>query len=418
MPREALRDCCVAASGSLLSVEQALEFLIERALPVSEIEMIEVRDALNRVLAEDLLSGVDVPAMDNSAMDGYAVRSAELADDKEYRLPVSQRIAAGDCGTPLQSATAARIFTGAPLPAGADAVVMQELCERQPDGSVRIHGSVGHGDNVRRAGEDIASGAVILKKGTRLRPQEIGLAACIGAARLSVFRRVRVALLSTGNELVMPGERLRPGQRFNSNHHTLMTLLTGLGCEIADGAQLPDDRSATRRALQQAAHEADLVLTSGGVSVGEEDHVRAVVEELGHLDLWRVAIKPGKPLAFGRIGLAAFIGLPGNPVSAFVTFCLFVRPFILRLQGVAEVTPQSFWVMADFERRRSEKRREYLRARLTTENGWTCVALYPHQGSDVLTSIAWADGLVDIAPGELVERGRAVRFIPFSELLA
>ena len=413
-----LIDSCTETSGALLSVEQALELLIERALPVGEIEMIDVTNALSRVVAEDICSTVDVPASDNSAMDGYAVRSGDISTDKAYWLPVSQRVAAGSCGDALAPGTVARIFTGAPLPRGADAVVMQERCAVHMDGSVRIAGPVSPGANVRRAGEDVQCGSIVVKRGTRLRAQEMGLAAAAGAATLPVFRRVRVALLSSGNELATPGTPLRPGQCFNSNHSVLTGLLRGLGCEVVDGGWMPDDPGATRRALKLAAQETDLVLTSGGVSVGEEDHVRKAVEELGHLDLWRVAIKPGKPLAFGRIGAAAFIGLPGNPVSAFVTFCLFVRPFILRLQGATEVGPHSFWVTAAFERRVAEKRREYLRARLTTENGSTCAVPYPHQGSGVLTSVAWADGLVDIAPGELIERGRAVRFIPFSELLA
>lgn len=418
MLRDALTDSCSETSGALLSVEQALELLIERALPVGEIERVDVTQALHRVVAEDILSAVDVPATDNSAMDGYAVRSGDVSADRAYWLPVSQRIAAGSGGEPLSLGTVARIFTGAPLPRGADAVVMQEQCAVHMDGSVRIAGPVRPGANVRRAGEDVRRGSAVVKKGTRVRAQDMGLAAAVGAGKLPVFRRVHVALLSSGNELAMPGGPLQPGQCFNANHSVLTGLLRGLGCEVVDGGWIPDDPVATRRALKLAAQESDLVLTSGGVSVGEEDHVRAAVEELGHLDLWRVAVKPGKPLAFGRIGAAAFVGLPGNPVSAFVTFCLFVRPFILRLQGVAEVTPHSFWVTAAFERRVAEKRREYLRARLTTENGSTCAVPYPHQGSGVLTSVAWADGLVDIAPGELVERGRAVRFIPFSELLA
>lgn len=418
MSLKALNDSGVATSATLLSVEQTLEFLIERALPVSEIEMLEVKDTLNRVVAQDIPSAIDVPSADNSAMDGYAVRSADLDHNTMYELPVSQRIAAGACGSALQPGTAARIFTGASLPCGADAVVMQERCSVQPNGHVRIAGPVTPGDNVRRAGEDIRCGSVVLKKGTRLRAQEMGLAAATGVAGLPVFRRVRVALLSSGNELVMPGDSLRPGQCFNSNHSVLTGLLSGLGCEIVNGGWMPDEPDATRRALKQAAQESDLVLTSGGVSVGEEDHVRLAVEELGHLDLWRVAIKPGKPIAFGRIGAAAFIGLPGNPVSAFVTFCLFVRPFILRLQGMTAVTPRSFAVSAAFERHVSEKRREYLRARLTTIDGQLYAETYPQQGSGVLTSVAWADGLVDVPPGERVTHGRPVRFIPFSELLA
>lgn len=417
MKWEPLTNSCITGPESLLSVEQALAYLIERAVPATEVERVTTADALYRVLGEDVVSPLDVPQMKTSAMDGYAVTSGALPEPTDYHLRVSQRIAAGGCGSPLQPGTAARIFTGAPLPEGADAVVVQERCERQPDDSVRIPGPVLTGENVRCAGDDVAAGAVVLKKGMRLRPQDIGLAAAIGAVQLPVFRRVRVALLSSGNELVMPGEQLKPGQCFNSNHHTLMALLKGLGCEVLDGGVMPDEAGATRWALKQAAQEADLVLASGGTSVGDEDHVRAAVRELGHIDLWRVGLKPGKPLAFGRIGAAAFIGLPGNPVSAFVTFCMFARPFILRLQGVVDVAPKGFWVAAGFERRVAEKRREYLRARLVTIDGRVYAEPHPKQGSGVLTSAVCADGLVDLAPEELVQRGSAIRFIPFSELL-
>jgi molybdopterin molybdotransferase len=409
----------------ILSVDEVRRYLIERALPVVGTEVVATETAFGRVLAQDQRSPINVPGADNSAMDGYALASRDLGRAGEFRLVVSQRIAAGQVGPPLAPGTAARIFTGAWLPPGADAVAMQEHCRTEPDGTVVIPGPVARGANVRRAGDDIAADACILRRGTRLRAQDLGLAASVGLARLPVFRRLRVALLSTGDELVAPGAALGPGRIYNSNLYTLAGLLQGLGCEWFDAGWVPDDPRQTQETLERAAEAADLVIASGGVSVGEEDHVKAAIRELGHLDLWRVAVKPGKPLAFGRIGATPFLGLPGNPVSAFVTFGLFVRPFILCSQGVAcgqggaDVVPRSFPVVAGFEWSGAKKRREYLRARLRlAENGATIAEIYPNQSSAVLTSAAWAEGLVEVPEGETVANGQAVRFIPFSELLS
>jgi len=418
-------DGCDHEPAPILSVEQVQRYLIERVLPVAGKEVVATETALGRVLAEDQRSLMNIPGADNSAMDGYALASRDIERAGEFRLVVSQRIAAGQVGQPLAPGTAVRIFAGAWLPPGADTVAMQEHCRIEPDGTVVIPGPVTRGANVRRAGEDVAAGACILRRGTRLRAQDLGLAASVGLARLPVFRRLRVALLSTGNELVEPGAALRPGQIYNSNLYMLAGLLQGLGCEWFSAGWVPDDPTQTHEALARAAEAADLVIATGGVSVGEEDHVKAAIRDIGHLDLWRVAVKPGKPLAFGRIGATPFLGLPGNPVSAFVTFCLFVRPFVLRSQGIvcgqggADTVPRSFPVVAGFEWSGAKKRCEYLRARLRlTENGATIVEIYPNQSSAALTSAAWAEGLVEVPEGHTVAHGQTVRFFPFSELLS
>jgi len=400
---------------NMLSADEALAFLLARARPANKTEQIATTDALGRVLAERLTSAVNVPPLDNSAMDGYAVRIADLVN-ASTRLRVTQRIPAGTVGQPLEAGQAARIFTGAPVPAGCDAVVMQEYCGVEGD-TVTVGKPPKMGENIRRSGEDIAVGAEVLPVGIRLRPQEMGLAAAVGAASLPVYRKLKVATFFTGDEIVMPGEPLKPGQIYNSNRFVLTGLLQALGCEVVDLGIVPDDFAATVKVLETAAAGADLIITSGGVSVGEEDHVKAAVEAVGKLDMWKIAIKPGKPLAFGEVGKVPFIGLPGNPVSAFVTFCLFVRPFILRSQGITAAAPQAFSLKADFDWLKPDKRREFLRARLhTAENGEVGVQLYPHQGSGVLTSTVWADGLVEVPEGATVRRGETIKFLPFSGL--
>ncbi|MDP2879149.1 MAG: molybdopterin molybdotransferase MoeA [Sulfuricella sp.] len=400
----------------MLSADDALSFLLARVRPANKTEQIATADALGRVLAERLTSMVNVPPLDNSAMDGYAVRTADLIN-ASTRLRVTQRIPAGTVGQPLEAGQAARIFTGAPVPAGCDAVVMQEYCGAEGD-TVTVSKHPKMGENIRRSGEDIAAGAEILPAGIRLRPQEMGLAASVGIATLLVYRKLKIATFFTGDEIVMPGEPLKPGQIYNSNRFVLTGLLQAMGCEVVDLGIVPDDFAATVKVLEHAAGCADLVITCGGVSVGEEDHVKAAVEAVGKLDLWKIAIKPGKPLAFGNVGSTPFIGLPGNPVSAFVTFCLFVRPFILRSQGITAAAPQAFLLKADFDWLKSDKRREFLRARLhMAENGEVRVQLYPNQGSGVLTSTVWADGLVEVPEGTPIHRGETVKFLPFSGLL-
>ncbi len=396
----------------MLSATQLLENLLDRARGATEMETVAITAAHGRVLAVPQISSITVPPLDNSAMDGYAVRLADVAH-VGTRLPVSQRIQAGSVGQPLAAATAARIFTGAPVPAGADAVLMQEDCTAEGD-AVLINKLPQPGENIRRAGEDIQAGAQILAAGTRFTAAEMGLAASVGLAELPVFKRLKVACFFTGDELVTPGAPLAPGQIYNSNRYTLAGLINDLGCELIDLGIVPDTLEATEAALARAAREADVVITSGGVSVGEADYVKAAVEKLGQVEMWKVAMKPGKPVVYGQVADADFIGLPGNPVSAFVTFCLFVRPFLLKRMGVADVLYRAFAVQADFAWTRPGTRREFLRARLQA-NGK--LALFPNQGSGVLTSCAWADGLADIGVGETVQAGDWVRFIPFSELL-
>ncbi|MCX7892879.1 MAG: molybdopterin molybdotransferase MoeA [Burkholderiales bacterium] len=402
----------------LLSVDEALARLLEGAAPVGDVETVATLDAAGRVLAAPQVSAVDVPPLDNTSMDGYAVRAADCASGSA-RLRVAQRIAAGAVGQPLAPGTAARVFTGAPIPPGADAVVMQEATAIDGEFVVVKH-APRTGEWIRRAGEDIRRGARILEAGVRLSPQAAGLAASVGLATLPVFRRLRVAVFFTGNELVMPGEPLPQGAIYNSNRFTLTGLLRSLGCEITDLGIVPDRLDATRAALREAAAGNDLVVTSGGMSVGEEDHVKPAVEAEGRLDLWKIAVKPGKPLAFGSLGRgdgssARFIGLPGNPVSSFVTFLVFVRPFILRCQGVAAVAPRAYTLPAHFDWPKPDARREFLRARLDAEGG---LELFPNQGSGVLTSTVWGDGLVDNPPKQAIARGDRVRFLPFSELLS
>ncbi len=402
----------------MLTFEQAFERLLAAARPVAEIRSLPLTAAAGRVLAAPQVSAVDSPPLDNSAMDGYAVRLADIAA-AGCALPVSQRIPAGQVGSALQPGAAARIFTGAPVPPGADAVVMQERCVAKGD-TVVINQVPRPGENIRRAGEDIAAGAEILKAGIRLRPQDIALAASAGLPELPVYRRLRVGVFFTGDELVPPGEPLPPGGIYNSNRYALLALLDGLGCELRDLGTVPDKLSATREALRKAAADNDVILTSGGISVGEEDHVKAAVEAEGRLDLWKIAIKPGKPLAFGEIdrdggGKAWFVGLPGNPVSAMVTFLVLVRPFLLRLQGVADVVPRRFPLRAEFDWPRPDARAEFLRGRMTDDGG---VELFPNQGAGVLTSLCWGDGLVLLRPEQTVRRGDTVFFAPFSELLS
>lgn len=402
---------------ALKSLEEAQAFLLSQARPMGELEQVAIADALGRVLAEPLISPVDVPPWDNSAMDGYAIRSADLSG-KRSCLRVAQRIPAGHCGTSLEAGTAARIFTGAPVPPGADTVVIQEVCEREGDELI-IGEPPRPGANIRRAGEDIRRGSEIVPAGVRLAPQHLGLIASVGIAQIPVFRRLKVALFSSGDELVAPGGELAPGQIYNSNQFTLGGLVRLLGCEVVDLGQVADSLEATCEALARGAEQADLVLASGGVSVGEEDHVKPAVERLGSLDLWKIAIRPGKPLAFGRIGEAPFIGTPGNPVSLFVTFLLLARPFILKSQGVSEgLLPTPLPVRAGFDCPQPGKRREFARARLELDAGGESVAtLFPSRSSGVLSSVVWAGGLVEIPEHRAIAKGERVNFLSFGELL-
>ncbi len=405
--------------SAMRSVDEAVAFLLGRSRPVTETESAALGEALGRVLAESPVAAVDVPPWDNSAMDGYAVRSADLDPaGAPVRLPVGQRIPAGRVGTPLAPGSAARIFTGAPIPPGADQVVVQEVCEVR-GGDVELRAAPAAGANIRRAGEDLRAGARALDAGTRLAPQHLGLAASVGLARLPVYRRLRVAVFSTGDELVRPGVPLGPGQIYNSNHYTLQGLLRALGCAVEDLGVVPDRLEATCEALEAAAGCADLILTSGGVSVGDEDHLKPAVERLGSLDLWRIAVRPGKPLAFGEVAGTPILGLPGNPVSLFVTFCLFARPFIVRAQGRTQTAAPALRLPADFDWPRPDPwRRGYLCARLVgDEEGSPRVEVYPSRSSGVLSSVTWARGLAVIPEGRTLRRGEPVEYLSFTELL-
>lgn len=397
------------ARQPLTAVEDARQQLLDNAEPVTGSERLPLQQAGQRIVAEDVYSSLQVPGFDNSAMDGYAVRCADLGRGP---LPVSQRIAAGQAAQPLHAASAARIFTGAPLPPGADAVVMQEQCTVSADGSVEIMAAVLPGQNIRRAGEDIASGARLLAAGTRLRAQELGLLASIGVASVSVRRRPRVAIFFTGDELVEPGQALATGQIYNSNRYMVLALLQQAGCTVTDLGIVPDVLELTRQTLRQAASDHDLVLTCGGVSVGEEDHVKAAVEAEGALRLWQIAIKPGKPLAWGRVATTHFIGLPGNPVSSLVTFKVLVEPFVRRLAGDSSRS-ETLSVKAGFDWPRPDKRREYLRVRLEQHQGQTVAVAFASQGSAVLTSCSFADGLLEVAPGQAFSSGDVLPFHPF-----
>lgn len=389
--------------------------------PGLDVEQVDSADALGRVLAEAVVSAVDVPPLDNSAMDGYAVRAEDLTGPVGARtLAVAQRIAAGQVGQPLQARTCARIFTGAPVPPGADAVVMQEHTQPAAQtGHVTFTGEVGPGQNIRRRGEDIAAGLTVLSPGLRLQAAALGVAASVGAAHLSVYRQPRVGVLTTGDELVMPGQPLPPGAIYNSNRHTLRGLVQATGARPSDLGLVPDRLDATRCALRQAAEGHDLLITSGGVSVGEEDHLRAAVQAEGGLDFWALGIKPGKPFVFGWINRpdssrCLYMGLPGNPSASFVTFLLLVRPVIGVLAGESWTLPQALPLKAAFSWPRADQRREFLRARIGADGG---VVLHPHQGSGVLTSAVWADGLVDLDPGQTVQPGDIVCYVPLAQWL-
>ena len=408
----------------MLTAQQALDHLLSNAKAVGESEAVTMQAALGRVLAENVNSLVDVPPLDNTSMDGFAVRTADTQSPGSI-LKIAQRIPAGSMGTQLEPGTAARIFTGAPVPPGADAVVMQEDCAI-PDGSsdqVQVNIAPTSGQWIRRRGEDLTAGKVALTAGTFLRPQELGVAASAGLTHLNVKRKVRVAAFFTGDELSLPGEPLKPGGIYNSNRDTLLACIKSLGCDATDYGIVPDSLEATKETLRKASKDHDLIITSGGVSVGEEDHIKPAVTAEGRLDLWQISIKPGKPLAFGAVrkssenqdGETWFIGLPGNPVSSFVTFLLFVRPFILRLQGRDAGAPQSYPMRADFDWLKGDRRNEFLRVKINAQGG---LDLFPNQSSGVLTSASWGDGLLDCPPGHTFKAGELVKYIPFNALLA
>ena len=400
----------------LLPLEEVMKILEEAAVPIREHQTVELNRASGRILAQELSAPFDVPGFDNSRMDGYAVR----ADECSSPLPISQIITAGDQATPLLKGTAARIFTGAPLPPGADSVVMQE--EAQSDGDVvTFTEPVRNNQFIGRAGEDIARGQIVLEPGHRLRPQDVGLAASMGQGQLEVFRRPKVAFFSTGDELKEPGDTLAPGQIYNSNRYLLGALLERAGCQTVDFGIVADDLEETRKVLLEAAKNSDLVLTSGGVSVGEKDYLREALDRSGKLDLWRIRIKPGKPLVFGHINNAldtttAYMGLPGNPVSVFVTFLMLAQPFLLKLAGASETRPKNIKVLAGFEQSKAQTRRQFLRCRLEERDGRDYAVPYANQSSAVLTSTSRSDGLAVVREFETVSAGDPVAFYSYQGL--
>ncbi|MBF6059091.1 molybdopterin molybdotransferase MoeA [Thiomicrorhabdus heinhorstiae] len=395
--------------------EEALYALLSDVQITDKTETIHVADGLLRILAEDIVSSVNVPPHDNSQMDGYALHSYDLEHGNTF--PVSQRIAAGEVGTELEHGTLARIFTGAPIPPGANQVVMQEDTE-EIDGQIQVKIGVKPGENIRKKGEDIKAGEVILKAGTRLRPQELGLISSIGIGEIQVYQPLKIATFTTGDELLEPGDQPQEGKIYNANRYTLSGLIPQLGFELVDMGRVEDTLEATIDAMKQAAAVADVVMTTGGVSVGEEDHIKPALETLGELHMWKVKMKPGKPIAYGKIGMengfVPFIGLPGNPVSAFATFKLFARPYLMKMQGATELSSRPIWLKADFDWPKANFRRDFLRARIVNKRQESVVEIFPHQGSGVLMSASWAEGFAVIPEDTTIAKGDKVAFYPFS----
>ena len=414
-----LSDDCFAHGGALTPLNEALALLRARVVPVCEAESVPLSRAAGRILAEDIAAAYDVPPHENSAVDGYAVFHGDLKPDRETRLPVTGRVAAGEVlGRPARRGEAIRIFTGAPMPEGPDTVMMQEDCREDGDHVVIMPG-IKRGANRRDAGEDVRAGDIVLRRGRRLAPQDVGLAAAGGRAAVEVRRPLRVAVFSTGDEVAEPPDDLKPGAVYDSNRYTLMAGLRGLHCAVSDLGILPDDRGKIRDALAGAGRQHDLILTSGGVSTGDEDHVRAAVEAIGSLHFWRLAIKPGRPVAMGQVGRTPLVGLPGNPGAVLVTFLLIARPIVLLLAGADAPPPRRYPVRAGFEHRKKEGRREFVRARLCRSADGTLTAVkHGRSGAGILSSLVNADGLVDLPPDlTYLESGQTVDFLPFSEVM-
>jgi molybdopterin molybdotransferase len=413
-----LSDDCFAFGGTLLGVDAALALIAERVMPVVGDETVLLVEASGRILAHDLVAGMDVPPHPNSAVDGYAIVHADLLPDRETTLPVTGRAAAGHpLGRAIERGEAIRIFTGAPMPDGADTVMMQEDCTLI-DGKVTLQPGIRKGANRRHAGEDVENGSIALAAGRRLRAADLGLAAALGHDRLRVYQKLRVALMSTGDEVREPGTELPPGAIYDANRIMLGSLLRGLGCRVSDLGIRPDRAAALADTLAAAAKEHDLIVTSGGVSTGEEDHVRAAIESLGRLDFWRLAIKPGRPVALGQVNGVPLIGLPGNPVAAALTFAILGRPLILRLAGAGDEQPAIFRVEAGFAYKKRPGRREYVRASLIRDGGAIVAHKYPKDGAGILSSIVRSDGFVIIDEAtDGLQPGATVDFLPYAEII-
>lgn len=395
----------------MIEIEEAQSQIIQAVSSVSETENITLTESLGRVLAKNITSEINVPPADNSAMDGFAVTASDITQ-LPHTFSVSQRIPAGSAPTALSPNTAARIFTGAEIPENADAVVIQENCDFSDDQTVTLNISPSKGDNIRRQGQDIKSGDVVLSSGQKLSPQHIGLLASIGVTHTTVFRKVRVSILSTGSELIAPGTPLQPGQIYNSNQIMLAQLLGSLGCEVSICPSVVDSLEQTIQRFKDASANSDLIVSSGGVSVGDEDHVKPAVESLGKLNLWKINIKPGKPLAFGHIANSKFLGLPGNPVSAFVTFLLFGIPLVKKLQGQNHQKPMSFFLPSTFAIDKPRRHPEYIRVRI--ENN--AIEKFPNQSSGVLSSTCWANALALIPDNKTIGKGDLLEVLPLDLL--
>ncbi|MDC9714514.1 MAG: molybdopterin molybdotransferase MoeA [Gammaproteobacteria bacterium] len=420
MSKQEIDYSCDQVQQPMLSTDEALKFLLNSVSTVTKTQTKSLDESLYRVLAQDIYSTINVPGFDNSAMDGYAIalKPEQINVSGVLNFKITGRIPAGSTGSALASGCAARIFTGAPIPQGANTVIMQEECKVSDNGnSIETWRPLSLNDNIRPLGNDIQTGTIILKKGKQLKPQDIALAASVGVAELEVFKKIKVGVFFTGNELIEPGDPLNNGEIFNSNRYALVALLTQLGCEVVNLGNIKDDLGATCNALEVLASDCDLIMTTGGVSVGEEDHVKPAVEKLGQLNLWRIKMKPGKPLAFGRVGNSAFIGLPGNPVSTMVTFLLFARPFIKKMQGISHYKNQTTQVQTNFDWHRPRPRREFIRVRLDHTAIPASANLYPKQGSDVLSSMVWADGLVEIPENSTFSKGKVLNYYSLNGLL-
>ncbi|CAC9561370.1 Molybdopterin molybdenumtransferase (EC 2.10.1.1) [uncultured Gammaproteobacteria bacterium] len=413
MNKQKIDSTCDQGLQPLLTMSEALEFLLNASIVNTNTCSVSLDDALQKILADDIYANINVPEFDNSAMDGYAIalKPEQISTPGILNFKITDRIQAGSTGSTLAPGCAARIFTGAPIPQGANTVIMQEVCEVSKDGcSIETWQPLSLNENIRPLGNDISSGDVILKKGRQLKAQDIALTASIGVKELRVFKQLKVGLFFTGDELIEPGETLKNGEIFNSNRYALVALLTQLNCNIVNLGNIKDDFNATLNALDTLANNCDLIITTGGVSVGEEDHVKPAVEKLGKLSLWRIKVKPGKPLAFGHIGKSAFIGLPGNPVSAMVTFFLFAQPFIKKMQGMSNYKNQPIQVQTNFDWLKPKPRREFVRVRLDHTTMPASASLYPKQGSDVLSSIVWADGLLEIPEDTTFSQGKVLNY--------
>ncbi|MDC1536917.1 molybdopterin molybdotransferase MoeA [Candidatus Thioglobus sp.] len=405
-------------SDSLMSADDALSFLIDSASVTAMTEAVSLDDSLGRILASDIHSTINVPGFDNSAMDGYtiALNDNQVAQEN-LSFDVVDRIAAGSTGNDLKIGNAARIFTGAPIPNGANTVVMQEECSLSEDKSqITVKRAINLNENIRPTGNDILKDNVILSSGRQIKPQDISLAASVGVGELVVFKKIKVGVFFTGDELVEPGNPLTPGKIYNSNRYALVALLKQVGCDVINLGNIEDKLDATCEALEALESQCDLIMTTGGVSVGEEDHVKPAVEKLGELNLWKIRMKPGKPLAYGKVKQTPFIGLPGNPVSSFVTFCIFSLPFIKKMQGNSNYEPKILKVKTNFDCKRAKPRREYARVRIDHSTETPLANLFPKQGSDVMSSVVWADGIIEIPENTTFETGTILNYYSMSEL--